>query len=80
MVASYSSNNDALVMGIIFTDCYLAYKSNELKYHRNVLPYDEFLGKLAYQLIFNIYFDEQRDEETDNDEVIIIVMYMYYHI
>jgi hypothetical protein len=58
----------ATILGIIFTDCYLAYKHNELKYHRPVLAYDEFLGNLAYQLIFNPYFNVEEDE---TDEVFI---------
>jgi hypothetical protein len=52
----------ATILGIIFTDCYLAYKHNELKFNRPVLEYDEFLGKLAYELIFNPYYDEEMDE------------------
>ena len=59
----------ATILGIIFTDCYLAYKYNELKYNRNVQSYDEFLGKLAYSLIFNIYYAEERGPAAYDNEV-----------
>ena len=61
----------ATILGIIFTDCYLAYKYNEMKFHRAVLSYDEFLGKLAYKLIFNPYYNTQRQQadEYSDDEV-----------
>jgi hypothetical protein len=64
----------ATILGIIFTDCYLAYKHNELKYHRNVLTYDEFLGKLAYSLIFNTYYDEQRGPAEGNKMVYLLIL------
>ena len=68
----------ATIFAIIVTDCYLAYKHNELKYHRSVLQYDDFLGKLAKQLIFNPYFDEPRENVGEDDEVIINTNLYHY--
>jgi hypothetical protein len=59
----------ATILGIIFTDCYLAYKYNEIKYYRDVLSYDEFLGKLAYGMIFNPYYDEERGIAVNINQV-----------
>ena len=70
----------ATVLGIIFTDCYLAYKNNELKYNRDVLSYDEFLGKLSYQLIFNPYYNEPRGPGVDIDEVDMNIDFIIYYI
>ena len=63
----------ATILGVIFTDCYLAYRCNELKYQRDVLEFDEFLGKLAYQLIFNPFYNEER-QPVFHDEVFFIVL------
>lgn len=64
----------ATILGIIFTDCYLAYKHNELKYHRDVLTYDTFLGQLAYVMIFNPYYEEERGPAANNiNEVYLLI-------
>ena len=68
----------ATILGIIFTDCYLAYRNNELKYQRDVLEFDEFLGRLAHQLIFNPFYDEERQPAAENDEVFSYSIY-YFH-
>ena len=62
----------ATILGVIFTDCYLAYKFNELRYNRPVLAYDDFLGKLAFQLIFNPFFNENREA----DDSVIFILYL----
>ena len=42
------------VLGIIFTDCYLAYRMNFIGNSSSVCDtFSVFLGKLAYQMIFN---------------------------
>ena len=60
----------ATILGVIFTDYYLAYRHIEMKYFRNVLPYDEFLGKIAYQLIFDPFYDEQHLHADNLEQVI----------
>jgi hypothetical protein len=63
----------ATILGVIFTDCWLAYRHNELRHNRNVQKFEDFLSKLAYQLIFNSHLDEinerRRQAIIDEDDV-----------
>ena len=57
----------ATVLGVIFTDCWLAYRHNELKFNRPVATYAEFLGRLAYQLINNPFLQEPNERRQQRD-------------
>jgi hypothetical protein len=70
----------ATIFGIVFTDCYLAYKYNELSFNRNVLSFDEFLGKLSYELIFNPYYDDQRQPVQEEEVYISSINFIIYYI
>jgi hypothetical protein len=54
------------ILGIIVTDCFYAHKYTNT--HREVLTYTEFVDTLAYQLIFNDYFQRTRQRNHANDE------------
>lgn len=45
-------------LGVIYTDCYFAYRMDYLRANNqsetNMLSYDEFLGQLAFEMIFNV--------------------------
>lgn len=46
------------MLGVVFTDCYLAYRYIERKYHREPDELSFFMGKLAYRLINNFYIEK----------------------
>ena len=72
----------ATVLGVIFTDCWLAYRHNELKFNRSVASYAHFLGRLAYQMIHNPFLHQVNERRHQRDlarELVIIIVCNYYY-
>ena len=71
----------ATIFGVIVTDCWLAYKHNNMRFNRQVATYAEFLGRLALQLINNPYLQERTDRRQQQQlERQLLVSYRYYYI
>ena len=71
----------ATMLAVIFTDCWLAYKYNEARHNREVKKFEDFLAKLAYQLIFNDYLlevnERRRQAVIDHDDNVYLFIYIY---
>jgi hypothetical protein len=69
----------ATILGVIFTDCWLAYRYNNLRHNRSVATYADFLGRLAYQLINNPYLEEERRQQRRREREIVCHYYIIHH-
>jgi hypothetical protein len=63
----------ATLLGMIFTDAYLAYSMDYKAAHsgnvsmlKKMLCFEDFLGRLAHQMIFNTYLSQARSQQRQS--------------